>query len=727
MSLLEGKYWFSVESKSFEILTEIVKGKVLHRERRNPAGNFLYCSVRTAEGRCFSLVFPEDKGYVGRISFADAVRNDKKGVAEWADGVMASSLLFLKIVGQVLLACEGGTSSCVLSGPLILFEFEVPFEVERILRKGVAGWGCPWWVVMVDECSSNGRKLQWARILVRSKDFFPSSVRVVVGDLCFSIPLWWEIYPRVAVVQSRRLQQQKVGDEVGAASCMMKVGAVGSAYEEAGPDWPGSKVEEWPKLLETHAGALNKGDLGQPSSEVGFKCGTTPSSSGARFGSQGERDLFPHFGDSSHSNVVNEGEVCALSEERDLVTACIVIPVPWEDKSGTPLRLIMEPRPLSVLKIGRATLKEPFGEECSPRRAEALNREKRKLQPQGLDLRENYTIFSVPINYDSNSGTRKRGESSSGNFANYGDPWCIGGISMCYSSRLDRFLVSEEWKGHFSGLSQKLLLRPPSDHAPILLDEGGSGVIGYWDAKESDLRLSLEDAEARRTTVDDFRKAWEEKGGWCSRISTKGDGVSLWKVIRCGGRGSMTGLALEWEMQEGEINDWELGEVEGLVRRLQGHMVSGGCYSLAMANRGKLFWQILLLLSWLLSEGFPHKLGVESLGVDEIGGGWEEEEEGLKSCAIVSILDFMEGEKSKSFEDFELIDHVEQKRKHAMRPLPQTLLHRVSELAIIHPYPKGSNSKLPHVGHVTSAMLPTTSKDAPSSLGRRLVPRKNCT
>ena len=57
--------------------------------------------------------------------------------------------------------------------------------------------------------------------------------------------------------------------------------------------------------------------------------------------------------------------------------------------------------------------------------------------------------------------------------------------------------------------------------------------------------------------------------------------------------------------------------MEGLVRRLQGHMVSGGCYSLAMAKRGKLFWQILLLLSWLLSEGFPHKLGVESLGADE--------------------------------------------------------------------------------------------------------------
>lgn len=70
---------------------------------------------------------------------------------------------------------------------------------------------------------------------------------------------------------------------------------------------------------------------------------------------------------------------------------------------------------------------------------------------------------------------------------------------------------------------------------------------------------------------------------------------------------------------------------------------------------------------------------------------------------------------------------VEQKKKQAMRPLPQTLLHRVSELAVIHPYPKGSNSKLSHVSHVTSPTLPATSKDASASLGRRLVPRKNCT
>ena len=32
-------------------------------------------------------------------------------------------------------------------------------------------------------------------------------------------------------------------------------------------------------------------------------------------------------------------------------------------------------------------------------------------------------------------------------------------------------------------------------------------------------------------------KYGEEEGGWCSRISTKGYGVSLWKVIQCGWKG----------------------------------------------------------------------------------------------------------------------------------------------------------------------------------------------
>ena len=50
---------------------------------------------------------------------------------------------------------------------------------------------------------------------------------------------------------------------------------------------------------------------------------------------------------------------------------------------------------------------------------------------------------------------------------------------MCYLfnnqsfSRLDRFLVNEEWDCRFSGSRQCILLRPVSDHFLILLEGGG--------------------------------------------------------------------------------------------------------------------------------------------------------------------------------------------------------------------------------------------------------------
>ncbi|RVW74272.1 hypothetical protein CK203_051041 [Vitis vinifera] len=118
---------------------------------------------------------------------------------------------------------------------------------------------------------------------------------------------------------------------------------------------------------------------------------------------------------------------------------------------------------------------------------------------------------------------------------------------MCYLfnnqsfSRLDRFLVNEEWDYRFSGSRQCILLRPVSDHFPILLEGGGlrrgpspfrfenmwlkvegfkdllkswwegdnfNGVeykknlaldqFQFWDAKEKTNRLSLGEMEARR-------------------------------------------------------------------------------------------------------------------------------------------------------------------------------------------------------------------------------------
>ena len=38
---------------------------------------------------------------------------------------------------------------------------------------------------------------------------------------------------------------------------------------------------------------------------------------------------------------------------------------------------------------------------------------------------------------------------------------------------MDRFLVSEDWEFHFSGVTQCTLPRAVSDHFPILLDGGG--------------------------------------------------------------------------------------------------------------------------------------------------------------------------------------------------------------------------------------------------------------
>ena len=40
-------------------------------------------------------------------------------------------------------------------------------------------------------------------------------------------------------------------------------------------------------------------------------------------------------------------------------------------------------------------------------------------------------------------------------------------------SRIDRFLVSNDWESYFSGGIQSTLPKPISDHCPILLDAGG--------------------------------------------------------------------------------------------------------------------------------------------------------------------------------------------------------------------------------------------------------------
>ena len=48
-----------------------------------------------------------------------------------------------------------------------------------------------------------------------------------------------------------------------------------------------------------------------------------------------------------------------------------------------------------------------------------------------------------------------------------------GGLNGQSRSRVDRFLISEDWENYFSGVSRCTLPRPVFDHFPILLDGGG--------------------------------------------------------------------------------------------------------------------------------------------------------------------------------------------------------------------------------------------------------------
>ncbi|RVW47728.1 Transposon TX1 uncharacterized 149 kDa protein [Vitis vinifera] len=49
----------------------------------------------------------------------------------------------------------------------------------------------------------------------------------------------------------------------------------------------------------------------------------------------------------------------------------------------------------------------------------------------------------------------------------------IGGLNSQVASRLDRFLISDQWEDRFSAISQSALPRLVSDHNPIILEAGG--------------------------------------------------------------------------------------------------------------------------------------------------------------------------------------------------------------------------------------------------------------
>ncbi|RVW57568.1 hypothetical protein CK203_113876 [Vitis vinifera] len=67
-------------------------------------------------------------------------------------------------------------------------------------------------------------------------------------------------------------------------------------------------------------------------------------------------------------------------------------------------------------------------------------------------------------------------------------------------SKLDRFLVSEDWEGHFKGVVQSTLPRPVSDHFPILLD--GAGV------RKGSVPFRFENMWLKEEGFKDLLKGW---------------------------------------------------------------------------------------------------------------------------------------------------------------------------------------------------------------------------
>ena len=138
-------------------------------------------------------------------------------------------------------ALKGNLRVATLGRGLLLFDFELPSEAERVLARGLRNfkenvivlerWNpevrclCKEpiakevWVRVIglplhlrsmevfkrigDECGgfiaadkSPSHEMQWARILVRCVDReFPSTAHIVVGSGCYSLQLWWESPP----------------------------------------------------------------------------------------------------------------------------------------------------------------------------------------------------------------------------------------------------------------------------------------------------------------------------------------------------------------------------------------------------------------------------------------------------------------------------------------------------------------------------------------------------
>ncbi|RVW96961.1 hypothetical protein CK203_032292 [Vitis vinifera] len=282
------------------------EGRKYRLERRtNEAGRFILCSVRDLEAKRFCLIFPEGKRLSGgwntlaeklrevgvapfrgvkdplslevlkkekepdQMTYADVVnlRLGRLGDKVWLEAGRRVKPGRLEQLGRCLVGrwdkvenhppaldylknwavhawlLKGKLDIAVMGGGLILFEFELMSEAERVLARGkrkvlgsvlmmerwhpevgcfsngafasevwvrvvglplhlwnrevfkLIGDGCGGFIA-VDNKTESMTELQWARMLVKSASRdTPSSVQIVDEMGCFSVQLWWESPP----------------------------------------------------------------------------------------------------------------------------------------------------------------------------------------------------------------------------------------------------------------------------------------------------------------------------------------------------------------------------------------------------------------------------------------------------------------------------------------------------------------------------------------------------
>ena len=118
-----------------------------------------------------------------------------------------------------------------------------------------------------------------------------------------------------------------------------------------------------------------------------------------------------------------------------------------------------------------------------------------------------------------------------------------GGLNNQVQSRLDRFLVTDNWDNLFNGVVQGILPRPVSDHFPILLEGGG--------LKRGPSPFRFENMWLEEEGFKDKMKIW-----WGSLKFTRTSCYILDAKLR-----ALKNILKIWNKEEFEIVETKKGEV----------------------------------------------------------------------------------------------------------------------------------------------------------------------